>query len=817
MSTGSMDLRPIIDSITCPITADIMVDPVQGPDGQTYERSAILHALSIKSESPITRQPMTASDLQVNASIRFLCDKYHSGTFGNIENRSTSPPKLSSYNITLDHSIKKNGDNQLMLEFNVNEESFPKDLTAKDLTTKDLTAKDMTTKDLTAKDLTAKDLTAKDLTVKDLTAKDLTTKDLTVKDLTAKHLSHDIVIVIDRSGSMNCPVEAKDQDGQNLENGLSIQDIVNHAAKTVAKTLDKNSRLAIIAFDYYIDIIFDLMPMTEVNCIHALEKINSIRPRGQTNIWGAVEQAIVILDNRDDRTRNGHIIVLTDGAPNISPARGEVETLQKLRLKKNFTAPIYTFGFGYQLKEGLLYDLAKYANGGNGHIPDGGMIATVFCNFIATILSTVVMNLQLCIEPTKTTAPTKDLLMGDFPCNNDNDADCVTYDLGTVQYQQSRNIVLNNAKGDIFAYYFTYKIGGNSYKSAKFTINDPTIASMEVDHHQIQNHINRYVTVQAIKTMMNFNNKLEWANAIREFNDTVAYLESRSFHSVNLLKNLKGDDSDSGQVKLAVTNPTYYNKWGKFYLDQLRRSLNQQIKPNFKDQACDFGGKIFEEIVDKASDIFDTLAPPEPSLLLAQQDNRAYRGLSSTSNSPAVLPPVRAQTLAAYNSSSNPCFDSKCLITLADGLKKPLLKLQKGDSIQSVDSQGEITTAKIVCVLETCIASRILQMVEFDSGLVITPWHPIKNLEQEWVHPETIRPPTVKPCSSIISLVLDKNHIAFINDIQCITLAHGFTDGILKHSYYGTDLIITDMKKMPGWDNGHVVINDIAELYEDAD
>ena len=53
-------------------------------------------------------------------------------------------------------------------------------------------------------------------------------------------------------------------------------------------------------------------------------------------------------------------------------------------------------------------------------------------------------------------------------------------------------------------------------------------------------------------------------------------------------------------------------KWGEFYLDQLSRSLNQEIKPNFKDEACVFGGDIFTKIVDTASDIFDTLPPPIP-------------------------------------------------------------------------------------------------------------------------------------------------------------------------------------------------------------
>ena len=78
-SMATMDISTIVDSITCPITADIMKDPVQGKDGQTYEREAIVHALELKQESPITREPMTIGDLRVNAALRFLCDKYHAG------------------------------------------------------------------------------------------------------------------------------------------------------------------------------------------------------------------------------------------------------------------------------------------------------------------------------------------------------------------------------------------------------------------------------------------------------------------------------------------------------------------------------------------------------------------------------------------------------------------------------------------------------------------------------------------------------------------------------------------------------------------
>ena len=137
---------------------------------------------------------------------------------------------------------------------------------------------------------------------------------------------------------MQANVEAKDSGGNTLENGFSVQDIVNHAAKTVAKTLDSNSRLAIIAFDNNIIVEYDLKIMSDMNKTLAITTINNIKPGGQTNIYGALEKAIEILDTREDKSRNSAILMLTDGAPNIEPARGTVPTLQKLRVKKNFTS-----------------------------------------------------------------------------------------------------------------------------------------------------------------------------------------------------------------------------------------------------------------------------------------------------------------------------------------------------------------------------------------------------------------------------------------------------------------------------------------------
>lgn len=748
----------IIETITCPITHCVMKDPVQGSDGYTYERSAIISALTYKSESPMTRQPMTVNDLKVNVALRFLCDNYNAWTGASPRTSPslspTSPIKEKS--IVLDHTITRSNKN-LLLTFNVNSESL----------------------------------------------------------LTNGHMSQDIVLVIDRSGSMHSAVEAKDVNGQNLENGLSIQDIVNHSAKTIVQTLDAQSRICIIKFDNAIDVVTPLMYATDTNKVQIMTSINSIRPGGQTNIWSAIEKALQILDGRDDKTRNSAILMLTDGIPNVSPAHGEVETLKRLRKTKNFTTPIYTFGFGYNLQPTLLYNLAKYSNGGNAHIPDGNMIATVFCNFIATILCSVVMNLQLHVIPKHANSATfSNLLVGDFAYSYDPINEKYVYDIGTVQYQQERNIVLNFEDKLDFDYYYTYTIGDQAISSPTTSVNADTL------FHYLTNetnkiHVYRATTVEYIRKMINANRINNYLSTQANYDELVNLLEANRCASsqefVNgLLKNIKGDFANVGQVKLAI-DQKYFKRWGEFYLDQLSRSLNQQIKPNFKDEGCMFGGEVFEAIVDKSSDIFNNLEPPKPSLTIHSSaptsGNIFYRSLSSLSA------PI---SMASYNDPRGGCVDAYCTINMFNGTSKLLKDVQKFDIIKSIDNNNKVVGAKVLCVVETMIESGFREYTCVN-GVLITPWHPIKyglyGKKEDWIFPGEYFSTYSLPSTSMITLVLENHHIMFISGLKCITLGHNFTHHHkLSHPYYGTAKVIENlMTNFPeDYANGKIIVKDIS-------
>lgn len=74
---------------------------------------------------------------------------------------------------------------------------------------------------------------------------------------------------------------------------------------------------------------------------------------------------------------------------------------------------------------------------------------------------------------------------------------------------------------------------------------------------------------------------------------------------------------------VSLKKEKYMEKWGRHQYHQTIRALNLQYKGNFRDPClADFGGEAFEEITDRADDIFNSMPPPEESLK-EQQAKRA--------------------------------------------------------------------------------------------------------------------------------------------------------------------------------------------------
>jgi U-box domain len=61
--------KPLPDGFYCPISAEVMVDPVISPDGHTFERMAIEHWVRANGTNPISRDPLPLNSLRRNNNL----------------------------------------------------------------------------------------------------------------------------------------------------------------------------------------------------------------------------------------------------------------------------------------------------------------------------------------------------------------------------------------------------------------------------------------------------------------------------------------------------------------------------------------------------------------------------------------------------------------------------------------------------------------------------------------------------------------------------------------------------------------------------
>jgi len=71
-----MDNINIPNEYLCPITLEIMREPMVMPDGHTYEKEAIKMALEKTHCSPLTKIPMNFSDGVINYSLKSLIENF---------------------------------------------------------------------------------------------------------------------------------------------------------------------------------------------------------------------------------------------------------------------------------------------------------------------------------------------------------------------------------------------------------------------------------------------------------------------------------------------------------------------------------------------------------------------------------------------------------------------------------------------------------------------------------------------------------------------------------------------------------------------
>lgn len=190
-------------------------------------------------------------------------------------------------------------------------------------------------------------------------------------------------MVIDRSGSMG--------DRNKL-------DFVKEAALFVVDEIKDNDKLGIVEYDDQINTLWPLRLNTSKNMVKKL--INSLQPRGGTNLCGGLTEGIEEIERSYDQERVNRVILLSDGLANqgiTSPAKiAEIVTEAA-----NNGLTVSTIGVGLDYNEDLLQNIAECGKGNYYYIEDPVQIKEIFQEELSSIFKTVAKNVNVKFAPSQ--------------------------------------------------------------------------------------------------------------------------------------------------------------------------------------------------------------------------------------------------------------------------------------------------------------------------------------------------------------------------------------------------------------------------------
>jgi len=582
----------------------------------------------------------------------------------------------------------------------------------------------------------------------------------------------DIVALIDISGSMDSSANVE-QNGKSIDIGFTILDITKHALNTIIEAMKPSDRISIITFSNFADVICNLTHINNTNKHLIKTQISNLRSNGATNIWAGLNTALdqFCIDNDNNINRVKSLLLLTDGIPSnhCSPPRGILETLDRkltnMNNNKLIIPNIYTFGFGNNLDTDLLVNIAEKGNGHFSYIPDSGFVGTIFIHSLAYINTLISNKVNIDLE---------------FMCNKFKQfAQILGYDknnidLNTLHIGNNRHLIFKilsddlNKCSDYLSLALKYRTINNEDRIIQVTF--------EKNKEIILNDNNLNYNIRRLELIasLNSDNNIDLKNNLNIY-----------FNKTNIPSDIY---NDLKQINMAVN--TYYNSWGKNYIKSFRKAHLEERCNNFKDESIQkYGGQLFNKIKDNIDYIFTNLQPPTPSNNHINNDTNTSYNTKSFSSS--------------FNCASNGCFHENSNVLMYDNKFKKIKDINKGDKL--IDINGNYNN--VICVVKY-ICNNNTDLVELDTGTIITPYHPIIN-NNEWIFPYTIGILKKYNTNYIYNLVLDKGHTIIINSDVCVTLGHNIhTNFVVSHDYFGTDRVITDLKKINGYNEGLVYIND---------
>jgi hypothetical protein len=141
--------------------------------------------------------------------------------------------------------------------------------------------------------------------------------------------------------------------------------------------------------------------------------------------------------------------------------------------------------------------------------------------------------------------------------------------------------------------------------------------------------------------------------------------------------------------------------------------------------------------------------------------------------------------------------------------------VRRGHQLLTVGGEA----ATVLTVVKTRCHGGEVDVVRLESGLIITPYHPVRDPSAApavcqagadtggWAFPTDLGVVT-KVCGIewVYTFVLGSGHTVLINGVECVTLGHGLTADVVRHPYFGSSLVVSDLRSCAGWTTGMVAL-----------
>ena len=730
----------------CPITGDLMKDPVTDKEGNSYEKSQIEEWLKHKQTSPITRKPLYIIDLSPNIALKRSIDSIRD---------QLKEDQLTIATEQFSAEIKKFTNLQSEIKLN----SYYLD---------------------------------------DKLFVNIQTPDIDVRP------PADIVLCIDVSYSMFDEATLKGDSNEKVSHGFSVLSLTITAAKTILHSLNENDNLSVVTYSSKAVTIVENIACTPENKILIEAELDNLKPISNTNMWAGIHQSLDILRTTSPPNKLKGILLLTDGIPNVEPPRGHVYMLEKYFRDNNFSCMLSCYGFGYNLRSDLLMDLSR-VSGGDGYsfIPDASILGTAFIHGISNLLTTAVYNPILTIHLSKDirfTDSRKNIQMRLNSLKYGQDKNLI-FDLNS-QYASSRSQDYLNDFAHISLsldghtietkvnerptrdYYIT-----NKFRQETVHIINDCIQRKKYNDYSFRELLTRFIT------------EVEKEKVNPYIQDLLYDLRGQIKEALNMTSQGEREDwfSRWGIHYLRSLQAAYQNELCNNFKDKGISQFGGSLFNTLRDEIS----KIFDSQPPPKRDIpiqEETFHRSRQSKPTAKPRRETISNMSVYNNAGGGCCAEGSKVFMQDNTYKN----------VEDIRKGDKVVTYETFMDSQIKFHEKYSTSEIECVIKTKCTDGLVTMVKLGSLLVTPyhPIIDIVNYEKHWSYPVTKGKVETRMCPYMYSFVTKNKKSLLVDRHIFATYGHHCKDQtIIQHDYFGTDKIIEDLKKFPSYQDGIVNLN----------